>query len=155
MALLGKWGWAWHLLDCLGSDGLTPQELEPHSACCAQTTEACLSSRKRQQLRALWLLTCFISEVVSFDLGIMLQTPCNPLGKHGPASVRASPLNPSRIQKRWAKVLRTAEGGCSLWCLGIFAAALPLCSGASVRRGCVHSAGEYPGVVAAVSGKFL
>lgn len=68
------------------------------------------SSRKRQQLRALWLLTCFISEVVSFDLGIMLQTPCNPLGKHGPASVRASPLNPSRIQKRWAKVLRTAEG---------------------------------------------
>lgn len=101
-------------------------------------------AREEHQLRALWLLTGLISEVVSFDLGMTLQIPHNPLGKPGPASVRASPLNSSRTRKRWTRGAENSGGGCSPWCLGVFGAALPLCSGAGVRTECFRSAGGIP-----------
>lgn len=108
-------------------------------------------AREKHQLRALWLLTGLIFEVVSYDLGMTLQTP---LRKPGPAFVRASPLNPNRTLERWARSAENSKGDGSLWCLGVFGAVLPLCSGASVWTGCFQSGGGKPRVIA-VSGKFL
>lgn len=112
-------------------------------------------ARKEHQLRALWLLTGFISEVVSYDLGMTVQTPHNPLGKSGLASVTAFLFNPNRTQKRWARGAGNSRGGGSLGCMGVFDAALPFSSGASVWTGCFCRAGGTPWVIAAVSGKFL